>query len=158
MNREDFDAFWPVFKSVIEARETYAFDPEMTLEEAYQLWCLYPVASYVAIENGVVLGSYYVKANAAGPGSHVCNCGYMVSPFARGKGVARSLCIHSQEIAEKHGFRAMQFNSVVSTNTVAVDLWRKLGFKIVGTLPKAYLHAREGYVDCHVMYKQLTPV
>ncbi len=158
MTREDFDAFWPVFKSVIEARETYAFDPDMTLEEAYQIWCLYPIVSYVAVENGVILGSYYLKANAAGPGSHVCNCGYMVSPFARGKGVAKKLCIHSQEIAEKHGFKAMQFNSVVSTNTVAVNLWRKLGFRIVGTLPNAYHHAKDGYVDCHVMYKQLMPV
>ncbi len=97
-----------------------------------------------------------IKANAAGPGDHVCNCGYMTAPAARGHGIAGKLCAHSLEVARKLGFSAMQFNSVVATNTVAVALWQKHGFEIVGTLPNAYRHARHGLVDCHVMFRSLT--
>lgn len=155
ISRSDFDSFWPTFSRVIQARETYAFDPDMSLEQAYTLWCELPLKTFVYIENGEVLGSYYIKPNAMGPGSHVCNCGYMVSENARGKGVARKLCEHSQQQAVELGFKAMQFNSVVSTNETAVRLWQKLGFNIVGTLPKAYRHGRLGYVDTYVMYKWL---
>ena len=98
---------------------------------------------------------YYLKANAGGPGDHVSNCGYMVSEAARGRGVARLMCEHSQQVARERGFLAMQFNSVVSTNEVAVALWQKLGFEIVGRLPRAYRHARLGFVDSLVMFKWL---
>ncbi len=108
-------------------------------------------------EQGALLGSYYLKANAAGPGQHVCNCGYMVTPQARGKGVASAMCEHSQQEAVTQGFKAMQFNAVVASNHVAVGLWQRLGFEIVGTVPNAYQHASLGYVDTHVMYKALTP-
>ncbi|OYD23894.1 GNAT family N-acetyltransferase [Oceanimonas baumannii] len=155
MNREDFKSFWPVFSRVVSARETYAFEPEITLEQAYHLWCELPLKSYVYIDNGEVLGSYYIKPNAAGPGNHVCNCGYMVAEQARGKGIARALCEHSQQQATEFGFKAMQYNSVVSVNEVAVKLWQKLGFEIVGRVPKAYRHARLGFVDTFVMYKWL---
>ena len=109
----------------------------------------------MAKEGEEVLGSYYLKANGMGPSSHVCNCGYMVSAHARGKGVARALCEHSQEVGRVLGYHAMQFNAVVSTNTVAVALWQKLGFAIVGTIPKAYKHAKRGYVNTYVMHKVL---
>ncbi|MDP5291874.1 GNAT family N-acetyltransferase [Oceanimonas sp. CHS3-5] len=155
ITRLEFDAFWPVFSRVIQAQETYAFDQNMTPEQAYRLWCELPLNTFVYVEQGEVLGSYYIKANAAGPGSHVCNCGYMVSEQARGKGIARALCEHSQQQALALGFEAMQFNSVVSTNEVAVRLWQKLGFEIIGRVPKAYRHARFGYVDTFVMYKWL---
>lgn len=155
ITRPEFEAFWPVFSRVIQAQETYAFAPDMPMEQAYQLWCELPLKTYVYMEQGEVLGSYYLKANAAGPGSHVCNCGYMVSEQARGKGIARALCEHSQQQAMALGFKAMQFNSVVSANEVAVGLWQKLGFEIVGCVPKAYRHARLGYVDTFVMYKWL---
>jgi len=102
-----------------------------------------------------VLGAYYLKTNAAGPGDHICNCGYMVPPAARGKGVARAMCEHSQQQARELGFLAMQYNAVVATNEVAVALWQKLGFSIVGTVPNAYRHARFGFVDTHVMHKTL---
>ncbi len=155
ISRPDFEAFWPTFSRVMAAQETYAFAPDMTLEQAYRLWCELPLKTFVYMEQGEVLGSYYLKANAAGPGGHVCNCGYMVSEQARGKGVARVLCEHSQQQAAALGFKAMQFNSVVSTNEVAVRLWQKLGFEMVGRVPKAYRHARLGYVDTFVMYKWL---
>ncbi|HEX8594404.1 MAG TPA: GNAT family N-acetyltransferase [Pseudomonas sp.] len=155
MTGEDFDAFWPTFHAVISARETYAYDPDLTREEARRLWLELPLRTFIAEENGELLGSYYLKANASGPGSHVCNCGYMVTESARGRGVARLMCEHSQGVAAESGFLAMQFNSVVSSNEVAVALWQKLGFDVVGRLPRAYRHARLGLVDCLVMFKWL---
>ncbi|HXQ99424.1 MAG TPA: N-acetyltransferase [Pseudomonas sp.] len=155
MAADDFERFWPTFQAVVLAQETYAYDPALSREQALHLWLEYPLHTLIAEEDGVLLGSYYLKANAAGPGSHVCNCGYMVTPAARGRGVARLMCEHSQQLAVDSGFSAMQFNSVVSTNHVAVALWEKLGFETVGRLPRAYRHARQGLVDCLVMYKWL---
>ncbi|OJA55075.1 GNAT family N-acetyltransferase [Burkholderia ubonensis] len=155
MTEEDFALFRPTYRAVVAAQETYAFDPAQTEDAARALWLDAPLCTWVAEEDGVLLGSYYLKANAAGPGSHVCNCGYMVSEAARGRGVARRMCEHSQEVARERGFFAMQFNSVVSTNEAAVALWQKLGFEIVGRLPRAYRHARLGLVDSLVMYKWL---
>jgi ribosomal protein S18 acetylase RimI-like enzyme len=155
MTDSDFEAFWPVFHEIVKDQETYAFDPEISYQSALDVWVNSPAATYVATENDVILGSYYVKKNAAGPGSHICNCGYMVNPLARGKGVAKTLCIHSQKVAAKLGFLAMQFNSVVSTNTVAVNLWKKLGYQVIGTIPKAYQHKQQGLVDAFIMYKKL---
>ncbi|CAD5282522.1 Acetyltransferase [Alteromonas sp. 38] len=151
----DFESFWPTFYSVIQAQETYAFDPNMTLEEAYSLWCEIPLNAYVFVESNAVLGTYYIRPNAMGPSSHICNCGYMVSPEARGKGIARLMCEHSQKKAIELGFDAMQYNSVVSTNNVAVRLWEKLGYSIIGTIPKAYKHGQLGLVDSYIMYKWL---
>lgn len=155
ITKSDFELFWPVFKAVVSAQETYAFDPEMDFASAYQLWCLSPQKTFVMKENGVILGSYYIKANASGPSSHISNCGYMVSPESRGKGVARQLCLHSQQIAVELGYSAMQFNSVVSSNEIAVNLWKKLGYKIIGTIPNAYQHKKLGFVDAYIMHKQL---
>lgn len=151
----DFDQVWPIVRDVVQARETYALDPDMDRAAAWKLWVELPRATFVAEENGQILGTYYIKANAAGPGDHVCNCGYMTAAAARGKGVARALCEHSLETARELGFRSMQFNSVVSTNEVAVALWQKLGFQIVGTLPEAYRHATQGLVDCYVMSRKV---
>ena len=106
--------------------------------------------------DGKIFGTYYLKTNQGGPGKHVCNCGYMVSSVARGMGIARQMCEHSQGIAVAMGFNAMQFNFVASSNDVAVALWKKLGFDVVGTLPRAFNHPTLGLVDAFVMYKWLT--
>ncbi|MBN2963374.1 GNAT family N-acetyltransferase [Sulfurospirillum sp. T05] len=155
MTSEDFQLFWPEFEAIISAQETYAYDPNMTYAEAYALWCESPQRCFVAKEGEEVLGTYYLKPNGMGPSSHVCNCGYMVSMHARGKGVARALCEHSQEVGRVLGYHAMQFNAVVSANAVAVALWQTLGFAIVGTIPKGYKHGKLGYVNTYVMYKEL---
>lgn len=147
----DFDQVWPIIRDVVQAQETYAFDPDMDRETAWNLWVELPRATYVAEEDGQILGTYYIKPNAAGPGDHVCNCGYMTSPAARGRGIAGKLCAHSLQVAKEMGFLSMQYNSVVSANEVAVALWKKQGFEIVGTLPKAYRHKTLGLVDCYVM-------
>lgn len=156
MTQADFSAFWPSFKAVIQAQKSYAFDPDMNEQQAFQLWCELPLKSFVFEHKHQILGTYYIKPNAMGPSKHICNCGYMVSEAARGKGIARKLCEHSQDIALELGFKAMQFNSVVATNTVAIALWHKLGFATIGTIPKAYLHPKLGYVDSLIMHKQLS--
>ncbi|PHZ85954.1 GNAT family N-acetyltransferase [Paremcibacter congregatus] len=151
----DFEAIWPILKEIVRSGEFYAYDRETTYEEAFGLWMTAPHKTYVVENEGDVLGSYFIKANQAGPGSHVCNCGYMVSSLARGKGLATLMCVDSQKIAVELGYKAMQFNMVVSRNEVAVQLWHKLGFETVGRLPKAFDHPRHGLVDGLVMYKWL---
>lgn len=155
MTENDFKLFWPTFETIILAEQTYAFDSQMGYEEALQLWLNSPLKTYVFEEDGVILGSYYIKANAMGPSSHISNCGYMVSETARGKGIARKMCEHSQMVAKELGFTAMQFNSVVSTNKIAIKLWQALGFDIIGTIPKAYKHKELGLVDAYIMHKLL---
>ena len=151
----DFDQVWPIIQAVVQNQETYALDPAMDRDAAWKLWVELPKATFVAERDGQILGTYYIKPNAAGPGSHVCNCGYMTAEAARGQGVASALCAHSLETGRELGFLAMQFNSVVSTNQVAVALWKKHGFEIAGTLPKAYRHRTQGLVDCYVMFRAL---
>lgn len=124
-------------------------------EQALNIWISIPRETFVFEENGKVLGTYYLKTNQQGPGDHVCNCGYIVSYAARGRGLATSMCEHSQVIARELGYKAMQFNFLASTNEGAVRLWTKLGFDTVGKLPKAFNHPSKGYVDALVMYKWL---
>ena len=152
----DWQAIWSLIEPVFRAGETYAFSPEISEEEAYAAWVETPTATFVAQnENGTLLGTYYLKANQPYLGAHVCNCGYIVGEKARGQGVATQMCEHSQREAIARGFRAMQFNLVASTNEIAIRLWQKLGFDIAGTLPGAFLHPQQGYVDAFVMYKKL---
>ena len=152
---DDFDHIWPIFHEIVAAGETYAYPPETTKEEAVKIWVDAPRKTFVFEEEGRILGTYFIKTNQTGPGDHVCNCGYMTSSAARGRGLATAMCLHSQEIAKELGYKAMQFNFVVSTNEGAVRLWEKLGYAIVGRLPKAFRHPRLGYVDALLMYKWL---
>lgn len=151
----DIDAIWEIFSRIIISGDTYAYDPDISKHEALKEWLEKPYATYVAIDDGKIIGTYFIKQNQPGLGGHVCNCGYMVSEEARGKGVATRMCEHSQGEAQKFGFHAMQFNLVVATNEGAVRLWQKLGFGIAGTLPKAFAHRKLGFVDAYVMYKWL---
>ncbi|WP_027133887.1 GNAT family N-acetyltransferase [Geminicoccus roseus] len=152
---DDSDAIWAIIGPVIRAGETYALDRDMSREDALAYWLGPDRDSFVAEADGVILGTYYLRANQLGGGRHVCNCGYMTAPEAAGKGVARRMHQHSLEHALAKGFRAMQFNFVVSSNERAVRLWQSLGFGIVGRLPKAFLHPAEGYVDALVMFRTL---
>jgi len=152
MTLSDFESFWKTFSEIIKAQESYAFEPDMSFKQAYELWCVTPLKTFVFEENNQILGSYYIKPNGMGPSKHICNSGYMVNTESRGKGIARQLCEHSEKVARELGFKAMQFNSVVSTNEAAVLLWKKLSYDIIGTIPKAYLHRRLGYVDSYIMY------
>jgi ribosomal protein S18 acetylase RimI-like enzyme len=153
--RDDFAQIWPIFQEIVAAAETYGYPRDITQEQALQFWIDAPRKTYVFEENEHVLGTYYIRTNQLGPGDHVCNCGYMVSSAARGRGIATAMCEHSQEIARVLGYKAMQFNFVASSNEGAVRLWNKLGFSTVGRLPKAFHHPSKGYVDALVMYKWL---
>ena len=156
VTNKDWPAVWLVIEKVFRAGETYPFPPDISELEAQRLWIDFPEATYVALdENDQMLGTYYIKSNQMGLGSHVCNCGYIVAEQASGKGVGSAMCEHSQKIALDRGFMAMQYNLVVSTNKAAVHLWKKQGFDVIGALPKAFNHQRFGYVDAFVMYKLL---
>lgn len=149
----DFEHIWPFWQTIVAAGETYAYPRQSTQQDARRFWLEIPQRTYVEEDQGAITGSYYLKPNQLGPGRHVCNCGYMVAPAARGRGVATRLCQHSLQVARELGYKAMQFNSVVATNTGAIRLWERLGFAIVGRIPKAYDHATLGYVDLLVMYQ-----
>jgi enamine deaminase RidA (YjgF/YER057c/UK114 family)/ribosomal protein S18 acetylase RimI-like enzyme len=152
----DWPAVWEILRATLAAGDTLAFAPDATQSEMRTAWIDAPLATYVACEGDAIIGTYFIKANQPGLGSHVCNAGYVVAAQARGKGAASVMCRHSQAEAQARGFRAMQFNIVVSTNEGAVRLWQQLGFRIVGTLPGAFRHLQHGYVDAHVMFKDLT--
>lgn len=154
---DDWAATWRILEPVLRAGETYPYPPNITEEEARVAWVEVPSATFVATDEGLnVLGTYYIKPNQPGLGAHVCNCGYVVGKNARGQGIASAMCEHSQQEAKLLGFKAMQYNLVVSTNEGAVRLWKRHGFNVVGTLPLAFQHQRLGLVDALVMYKQLT--
>lgn len=144
-----------IVKPILSAGETYAMARDLDDAGVLAYWFAPSHEVFVAEADGAILGTYYLMANQAGGGSHVANCGYMTAPAAQGKGVARAMCEHSLLRARQRGFRAMQFNHVVSTNTRAVALWQSLGFAIVGTLPQAFNHPAHGYVDSYVMFRAL---
>jgi ribosomal protein S18 acetylase RimI-like enzyme len=151
----DDDAIWSIIGPTIRAGETYALPRNMSRAEALSYWKSPAHAVFVAEADGQVVGTYYMRPNQQGGGSHVANCGYMTAAPASGRGVARAMCVHSLDQARSRGFRAMQFNFVVSTNTRAVALWQSLGFAIVGRLVEAFEHPRLGRVDAVVMYRLL---
>jgi L-amino acid N-acyltransferase YncA len=152
---EDHDAIWNIFHAIVAAGDTYAFDPKMSRDEALAYWFRADTHTYVAERDGCVVGTYILKANQPGLGSHVANAAFMVASDAQGSGVGRRMAEHCLEGARRFGFRAMQFNFVVSTNKGAIRLWKQLGFDIVGTLPGAFHHPQEGYVDVYVMFRSL---
>ncbi len=152
---EDCDAIWSIIEPIIRAADVYTLPREMAREDALAYWFSASHEVFVAEEGDEVVGTYYLRANQRGGGSHVANCGYATARAATGRGVARAMCAHSLEHARSRGFRAMQFNFVVSSNERAVKVWQSFGFEIVGRLPKAFLHPQFGYVDAFVMYRDL---
>ncbi|MDE2364894.1 MAG: GNAT family N-acetyltransferase [Hyphomicrobiales bacterium] len=154
-NDEDRAAIWSIIGPTIRAGETYALPHDMSEAGALAYWLGADRETFVAVEDGRIVGTYYVRANQAGGGDHVCNCGYMTATGETGKGVARAMCLHSLDHARERGFRAMQFNFVVSANERAVRLWQAMDFAIVGRLPGAFRHPRLGFVDAFVMFRDL---
>ena len=154
---DDKQALWRILEPVFRAGDSYTIDPEISREDALAYWCGPSHTVFVAADETGLLGTYYIRPNQGGGGAHVCNCGYITSPAARGKGVARAMLAHSLEEAPRQGYRAMQYNFVVSTNTRAIAIWEAAGFDTVGRLPDAFRHPVHGYVDALVMYKPLMP-
>ncbi len=151
----DAAAIAAIILPTIREGVTYALDRDMSEAEALTYWMAPDKETFVAEEDGSILGTYYMRPNQPGGGRHVCNCGYMVGAAASGRGMARAMCVHSIEHARARGYRAMQFNFVVSTNERAVRLWESMGFDVVGRLPGAFAHPQLGDVDALVMYRRL---
>lgn len=152
----DWPAIWTMLEPVFRAGETYAVDPDISETAARALWLDAPAATFIAQDpDGTPLGTSYIKANFAGGADHICNCGYVTSAQAAGRGVATAMCIHSQSAARDLGFAAMQFNLVLASNTRAVALWHRLGYETVGQLQNAFRHPTLGLVNAHIMWKAL---
>ncbi len=151
----DFEAIWPIFQAVIQDGETYPYEPAMSKEAAQAAWFHANHQVFVAETEGRVTGTYYLRPNQPGLGAHVSNAGFMVHPDARGHGIGAALGRHALEEATRQGYQAMQFNYVVSTNTAGVTLWQRLGFEIIGTIPKGFQHRTLGLVDAYIMFRHL---
>lgn len=154
----DWPGIWAIFREVISHGETYTYAPNMTEEQAKDIWIRNGCRAYVVTHGGKVVGSFTLRTNKPGFGDHVANAGYMVHCDYRGRGVAQTMCSFSLKEARRIGYTAMQFNFVVASNTPAVNLWQKMGFKIVGTVPGAFRHSRLGPTDVHIMYRSLDDI
>jgi L-amino acid N-acyltransferase YncA len=152
---DDAKSIWHILEPFFRAGETYSLPRDIDCAEALAYWFAKGNEVFVAEEEGQIVGTYYLRSNQLGGGSHVANCGYMTASHASGRGVGRAMCLHSKEQARSRGFKAMQFNFVISTNERAVRLWQSLGFEIVGRLPLAYNHPTEGFTDALVMFAAL---
>lgn len=152
---QDYNQVWEIFSKVIETGDTYVFDPKTPKTDLKKHWFAEYMETFVAEENGIILGTYMIKPNQIDLGNHIANCGYMVSPKAQGKGIGKLLCEHSLQTAKENGFIGIQFNIVVSTNEGAVKLWENYGFKIIGTTPNGFRHSKLGFVNTYIMYKSL---
>jgi ribosomal protein S18 acetylase RimI-like enzyme len=151
----DADAIWAIMEPIVRAGETYTLPRDIDKKSALKYWLSAEHEVFVAEDNNEIVGTYILRANQKGGGAHVANCGYMTAVSAPGRGIARVMCSHSLDHARARGFRAMQYNFVVSTNERAVRLWQSFGFEIVGRLPRAFHHPALGYVDAYIMYRDL---
>lgn len=156
---DDWAAIWPFFEQIVSAGETFGYDTDMTEEQGRAIWMTAPPARTVVAtdDDGTVLGTANMYANRGGNGSHVATASFMVDEKASGRGIGRALGLDMLEWARASGFRSVQFNAVVETNTRAVKLWQSIGFEIIGTLPAGFHHPVHGYVGLHIMYQPLTP-
>jgi len=152
---DEFARAWPIFRTVIAAGDSYSYPPDLSEQQACALWTTAPSRCFLAERDGVVVGCYMLRPNQPGLGDHVANCGYMVTPSARGQGIAGKMCEHSLAEARRAGFAAMQFNFVVASNAGAIKLWQRNGFSILCTVPGAFRHATRGLTDIHIMYRTL---
>ncbi len=160
----DWPGIWDIFHDVVKSGDTYSYAPDTGEELARDVWVRnkadgYSGAKgYVVKDGGKVVGTYSLRHNHYGLGAHVANAAYMVHKDYRGQGIARAMCADSLNEAKKEGCISMQFNYVVSTNTCAVDLWKDMGFQIIGTSPKSYRHSKLGLVDIYIMHRFLDGV
>ena len=153
---KDYEKIWDIFSNVIQTGDTYVFDPHTPKEALHKLWFADYMDTFVAVDDDdTILGTYIIKPNQIDLGNHIANCGYMVNPNCQGRGIGKLLCAHSIEFAKQKGYSGIQFNIVVSTNTNAVNLWKKFGFDIIGTTPKGFRHKDLGLVDTYIMFKDL---
>lgn len=154
---EDWPSIWPFLRRIVAAGETFVWDRDTAEDDARARWMQQPPGrTLVAVDAaGAIVGTAEIHPNFGGPAAHVANAGFMVDPDRAGQGVGRALAERALRVSREDGYRAMQFNAVVESNTRAVALWRSLGFEILGTVPDAFDHPRHGPVGLHVMYRRL---
>lgn len=155
---EDWSAIWPILREVVTGGDTYAYSPDITEGDARTSWMHEGSnrrITYIAELGGTVVGTAYLRPNQGGPGDHVANAGWMISPAASGQGIGRRFAEYVIAEARLHGFTGMQFNAVVATNARAIALWESMGFEIIGTVPDGFRHAIEGLTAIHIMYREL---
>jgi len=151
----DKPAVWQIIKAVIAGGDTYVYPPDSPEDEMTAYWLGPEKNTYVAVDDGRIVGTFWIKANQPGLGSHIANAAYMVSPDAGGNGVGRQMAEFSLKEARRLGFTAMQFNFVVKSNAIAVKLWQSVGFEIIGEIPDAFDHAGNGLTNAYIMYRKL---
>jgi L-amino acid N-acyltransferase YncA len=151
----DQDQVWDIFLAVIQSGDTYVFDPDTPRPDLTKHWFAEYMTTFVAEEDVEIVGTYIIKPNQIDLGNHIANCSYMVHPDHQGEGTGTKMCKHSIQVARQSGYKGIQFNMVVSTNTGAIKLWKKLGFRIIGTTPGGFRHKELGMVDTHIMFKEL---
>jgi L-amino acid N-acyltransferase YncA len=151
----DFDGIWEIIHQVVERGDTYPYHPDTTKEQAWEIWMSKAITTYVAVLEGEIVGTYILRPNQPGLGSHVANAGYMVRDGQHGRGIATAMCEHSLAEARRAGYLAMQFNAVVSTNERAKRLWELMGFSVVGRVPQGFRHREQGLVDILIMHRFL---
>ncbi len=153
--KQDYDPVWDIFSRVIQSGDTYVFDPSTSKESLEKYWFADYMETFVVVVDEIIAGTYIIKPNQIDLGNHIANCSYMVSPEYQRRGIGKILAGHSIQFAKDQGYKGIQFNFVVSTNTPAIELWKKVGFKITGTNPNSFRHRESGLVDTFVMYKDL---
>ena len=152
----DWPQVWPIVREVVQAEDTFPYDPAMTEAQAREIWVEQPPGmTVVAVEDGKVLGTAKMGTNRPGPGSHVSTASYMVAAETRGRGVGTALLLFTLDWARDRGYAGIQFNAVVETNRAAVGLYEQYGFQVVGTVPGAFRHPTHGRVGLHVMYREV---
>ncbi len=152
----DFDLIWPIFRDIVATGDTYVYAPDITYEGAKIVWFDSKFQTFVARQNGETVGAYVIRPNHRDLGNHIANAAYIVAAEARGQGIGRKLAEDSFKQAKAAGYKAMQFNFVVSTNETAINLWKSCGFQIIGTVPNAYRHQQlKQLVPIHIMYRDL---
>ncbi len=152
---DDYDAVWNIIREVIAASDTYVYDPNSSKEKMLNEWFEEHKHTYVALLDDYAAGTFFIKSNQPALGSHVANAGYMTAPAMAGQGIGKAMGEFSLEEAKRLGFKAMQFNFVVKSNERAIQLWKKLGFEIIGEIPEAFNHRRLGLTSAYIMYKKL---
>ena len=151
----DADEIWDIIKEVIATGDTYVFDPASSKEKMLAYWLAQDKYTFVALLNGEIVGTFLIKDNQPDLGSHIANAAYMTSPQASGQGVGKKMGEFSLEEARRIGYKAMQFNIVIKSNARAVQLWQKLGFSIIGEIPEAFNHKRDGLTNAYIMHRKL---
>ena len=154
-NEADKPAIWQIIKAVIAGGDTYVFSPDASEDEMMAFWFTPDKHNYVVTSNDEIVATFWLRANQPGLGKHIGNAAYMVSPNAAGQGIGKKMALWSLDEARRLGFTSMQFNFVVKTNTVAVNLWKSIGFEVIGEIPEAFNHGREGLVNALIMYQKL---